>query len=447
MTQSDVSTRSAAHRTLQLYRAAKLRIPGGTQLLSKRPEMFAPDQWPAYYSRAKGAETWDLDGKRYIDMSISGIGACILGFADDDVDAAVVEAIRNGSVSSLNCVEDLELADLLCEIHPWAEMVRYGRAGGEAMAIAVRIARAHTRRDKVAFCGYHGWHDWYLAANLGNEARLDGHLLPGLEPRGVPRGLAGTALPFRYNAIDELRAIASAHRNEIAAVVMEPIRDHQPEGGFLEEVRSIATEIGAVMIFDEITAAFRMNSGGMHLRYGVNPDIAVFSKAMSNGYPMAAVIGRGEVMQSAATSFISSTHWTERVGPTAALATIRKHRRLNVGEHLNRVGLAVQDLWSRAAQKTGLQVKVSGIPPLGHLAFDGANGQAVATLYTQLMLDRGFLASKGFYASYAHREEDLPPFETAVTEVFGILQKAISRNDVEKQLRGPVAHTGFQRLT
>lgn len=434
-------------KTLELYRQAKTRIPGGTQLLSKRPEMFAPDVWPAYYSRAKGVETWDVDGNRFIDMSLSAIGACVLGFADPDVDAAVIEAIRNGSASSLNCVEDVELADLLCEIHPWADMVRYARSGGEAMTIAVRIARAHTGRDKIAFCGYHGWHDWYLSANLSDGTRLDGHLLPGLEPRGVPRALAGTAIPFRYNQIEELRNIAATHRGEIAAVVMEPIRDHEPLPGFLEEVRAIATELGAVMIFDEITAAFRMNSGGMHLRYGIAPDIAVFSKAMSNGYPMAAVVGRGAVMSSAATSFISSTHWTERIGPTAALATIRKHRRHDVGAHLTSIGSEVQQVWLRAANQTGLRVHVSGIPPLGHVGFDYENGQAVATLYTQLMLDQGFLAGKGFYASYAHTLEHVAAFETAVTEAFRTLRGHLERQDVEAQLRGAVAHTGFQRLT
>jgi glutamate-1-semialdehyde aminotransferase len=173
----------------RLYTQAKTRIPGGTQLLSKRPEMFLPDQWPSYYSRARGVEVWDLDGNKYIDMSYNGIGACVLGAADPDVDEAVKAAIDAGSMSTLNAPEEVELAELLCELHPWAEMVRYARSGGEAMAIAVRIARAKTRRDRVAFCGYHGWHDWYLAANLAEEKALDGHLLPGLEPTGVPRGL------------------------------------------------------------------------------------------------------------------------------------------------------------------------------------------------------------------------------------------------------------------
>jgi glutamate-1-semialdehyde 2,1-aminomutase len=431
----------------KLYEKARRRIPGGTQLLSKRPEMFLPEQWPSYYSKAKGVEVWDLDGNRYIDMSISGVGACILGFSDPDVDAAVHAAIDSGSMCTLNCPEEVELADLLCEIHPWAEMVRYARTGGEALAIAVRIARAHTRHDNVAFCGYHGWHDWYLAANLAHGDVLDGHLLPGLDPAGVPRGLTGTALPFRYNHVEELEAIAAAHHGEIAAIVMEPVRDHDPEAGFLERVREIAHEIGAVMIFDEVTAGFRMNCGGIHLRYGVIPDMAVFAKAMSNGYPMAAVIGVGPVMQAAQQTFISSTNWTERIGPVAALATIRKYRALNVAAHLIEIGNMVQAAWQVAAERTGLKVHVSGIPPLSHIGFEYPNGQAVATLFTQLMLDRHFLAGKAFYASFAHQEEHVSSYRDALMETFSVLAESIQKDEVEKRLLGPVAHASFRRLT
>jgi glutamate-1-semialdehyde 2,1-aminomutase len=434
-------------KTQAMGQRARTRIAGGTQLLSKRPEMFAPGQWPGYYSKAKGAETWDLDGNKYVDMSIFGVGACVLGFADPDVDAAVHAAIDAGSMATLNCPEEIELADLLCEIHPWADMVRYGRSGGEAMGIAVRIARAHTGRDKVAFCGYHGWHDWYLAANLSQGDTLDGHLLPGLDPAGVPRGLAGTALPFRYNQLDELEAIAANNPDQLAAIVMEPVRSRDPEPGFLEGVREIANRIGAVMIFDEVTSGLRMNSGGIHLRYGVSPDIAVFAKAMGNGYPIAAVIGIGSVMQAAQTTFISSTSWTERIGPVAALATIRKHRELDVASHLIATGERIQSGWQIAADGAGLKIHVSGIPPLSHVGFEYPNGQAIGTLFTQLMLERGFLAGKAFYASYAHQDVHIESYLEAVRDVFAILAAAVERNEVEKQLLGPVAHSGFHRLT
>lgn len=430
-----------------LYRKARTLIPGGTQLLSKRPEMFLPKQWPAYYSRAKGVDVWDLDGKKYIDMAYNGIGACILGACDPDVDAAVTSAVQAGSMSTLNAPEEVELAELLCELHPWAQMARYARCGGEAMAIAVRIARAATGRDRVAFCGYHGWNDWYLAANLSEEKALDGHLLSGLQPAGVPRGLIGTALPFRYNRIAELEAIVAGHGKELAAIVMEPIRDRDPDPGFLERVRELATTTGAVLIFDEITAGFRLNTGGAHLLCGVNPDVAIFAKAISNGYPMAAIIGRREIMEAAQTTFISSTYWTERIGPAAAIATIRKHRRCNVAEHLVRVGSAVRDGWETAAREAGLELDVGGIRPLGHFSFRGEQKQAAKTLFVQLMLARGFLASTAFYATYAHHDEHVKDYVVAVEEVFGEIASALSSGTLLHKLKGPVAHTGFQRLT
>jgi glutamate-1-semialdehyde 2,1-aminomutase len=430
----------------ELYRRARQRIPGGTQLLSKRPEMLLPEQWPSYYSRASGSRIWDLDGNSFVDMSYSGIGSCVLGYADPDVDEAVHTAIKAGSMSTLNCPEEVELADLLCEIHPWADMVRYTRSGGEAMAVAVRIARTHTRRDKIAFCGYHGWHDWYLAANLGSNNALEGHLLPGLSPAGVPGALGGTALPFHYNRVEELERIASEHGGELAAVVMEPVRNHPPNSGFLEQVRDIAHRCGAVLVFDEITAGWRLNSGGVHLLYGVSPDIAVFAKAISNGYPMAAIIGTGHVMQAAQDSFISSTYWTERIGPTAALATIRKHRACDVPARLIESGRKVQEIWRLAAERAGLPITVSGLPPLAHFTIDAPEAQAARTLFTQLMLGRGFLASNAFYASYAQSKEDIDAYGEATTESFAELARAIAAGTVQDMLKGPVAHAGFYRL-
>ena len=433
-------------KSLDMQKRARRRISGMTQLLSKRPEMFAPDQWPGYYSKAVGAEVWDLDGNKYVDMSISGIGANVLGYCDPDVDLAVNQAIGAGTSCSLNCPEEVELAELFCELHPWADMVRYARTGGEAMAIAVRIARVHTNREKIAFCGYHGWHDWYLASNLSGE-RLGDHLLFGLNPAGVPKGLTGTALPFHYNKISELEKIIADNHSEIAAIVMEPLRDHYPVPGFLERVREIANDIGAVMVFDEITAAMRLITGGAHLTLNIEPDIAVFAKAISNGYPMAAIIGRESVMQSAQSTFISSTYWTERIGPVAALATIRKHKRLKVAEMLIQVGKKIQTGWNKAGHRAGLRVNVGGMLPLSHFSFEYENDQAMMTLFTQLMLDEGFLASSKFYANYAHQEEHVKSYLKAVERVFAIIADAQQKGIVERQLNGPIAHSGFQRLT
>jgi len=433
-------------KSLDLQSRARKRIPGGTQLLSKRPEMFAPGQWPGYYSRAEGVHVWDLDDNKYMDMSINAAGACVLGFADRDVDLAVHAAIDAGTNCSLNCPEEVELGDLMCEIHPWADMVRYARGGGESMAIAVRIARAYAKRDRLAFCGYHGWSDWYLAANLARGDNLDGHLLPGLDPAGVPRVLAGTSFPFRFNHPEELEAIVKENKNELAAIVMEPIRDYYPTAGFLKRVREIADQIDAVLVFDEVTSAMRMNTGGVHLRLGISPDIAVFAKAIGNGYAIGAIIGKEHVMQAAQSTFISSTNWTERIGPVAALATIRKHRRVAAEEHLVALGRRVQDGWREAAESTGLQIHVSGIPPLSHFSFEHEKGQAMMTLFTQMMLRKGFLASGKFYAMYAHQLSDIESYLAATADAFQAIADALKKGEVEKRLMGPVAHSGFHRL-
>jgi glutamate-1-semialdehyde aminotransferase len=430
----------------ELYRKAKTRIPGGTQLLSKRPEMFLPENWPAYYSRAKGAQVWDLDGNMYYDMSYNGIAACILGAADPDVEEAVIAAVKAGSMSTLNAPEEVELADLLCELHPWAEMVRYGRCGGEAMAIAVRIARAYSRRDKVAFCGYHGWHDWYLAANLAQDHALDGHLLPGLDPAGVPRGLAGTSLPFRYNHAEELEAIVAQHGDEIGVVVMEPIRNLDPVPGFLAQVREICNRIAAVLVVDEVSVGWRLNTGGAHLVLGLEPDIAVFAKAISNGYPMAAIIGKRDIMQASQSTFVSSTYWTERIGPAAALATIRKHRRENVPQHLYRIGLMVRDGWRVAAERAGLPITIGGLVPMSSFAIQHKDAQAASTLFTQLMLEKGFLATKAFNTTFAHQDQVIEEYLQAAEESFGVIARALERGAARDLLKGPVAHAGFARL-
>jgi glutamate-1-semialdehyde 2,1-aminomutase len=373
-------------KSQNLYKTAKKLIPGGTQLLSKRPEMFLPELWPAYYKKAKGCEVWDLDGKKYIDMNYMGIGSCVLGYADDDVNSAVKQAIDKGSMSTLNAPEEVELAKVLCKIHPWAQMVRYARTGGEAMAVAVRIARAKTGKDKILFCGYHGWHDWYLSANLANDKSLDGHLLPGLEAKGVPRALKGTAIPFKYNDTEGFLKLIKKHKKEIAAVVMEPIREHYPQKGFLETIRKTTSKLNIVLIIDEISVGFRLNLGGAHLEFNIYPDIAVFSKALGNGFPIAAIIGRGSVMSAAQETFISSTNWTEKIGPVAALATIKKFKEKNVSKYLIETGKRVQTGWKLLAAKNKLDIEVGGIFPLSHLSFNYPNPLILKTLFTKFLL-------------------------------------------------------------
>jgi len=460
-----------------LYRLAKKLIPGGTQLLSKRPEMFAPDQWPPYHREARGCEVIDLEGRRLLDMSIMGVGACLLGYNDPEVTAAVTARIQAGSMCTLNCPEEVDLAQLLLELHPWADCARFARTGGEAMAVAVRIARAATGRDVVAVCGYHGWHDWYLAANRGGKGdrphlceapsgpsrqmgplpfsagtpgaeqdQLRAHLLPGLSPAGVPHPLAGTTLTFAYNRLEELEAIVAREGERLAAVVMEPVRAVEPQPGFLEGVRKLCDRAGAVLVFDEITIGWRLTLGGAHLRYGTLPDVAVFAKALGNGHPMAAVIGRGRTMQAAQESFISSTYWTEGVGPVAALATIRKMQRVDVPAHIAAVGTQFREGLTRLAERHGVPLRLAGFPALTTLAFDHPDALALQTLLTVRMLARGILAGAAFYPSLAHRPEHVEEYLAAADPVFAELAEAIAAGDAVRRIGGPVRHSGFARL-
>jgi len=428
-----------------LWRHAKSRIPGGSMLLSKRSEMMLPAGWPAYFDRTSGVSVWDLDGREFLDFGFMGIGTNILGYSHPKVDEAVRRTIDKGNLSTLNAPEEVWLADRLIELHPWADMVRYARSGGEACAIAVRIARAATGRDKVAFCGYHGWHDWYLAANLSDDDSLDGHLLPGLEPKGVPRALTGTSIPFRFNDLDGLRTILE-NDAEVGTIYMEVQRSAPPAPGFLEGVRDLATKHGAVLIFDECTSGFRRTLGGLHLHYGVEPDLATFGKTLGNGYAITAVIGREEVMQAAQTTFISSTFWTERIGPTAALAALEVMEEENAPARVHAIGEDMQRRWTELADAAGLSLTLGELPALSTYAIDGRDPLLVKTYLTGRLLDEGFLGGPVFYASTAHTPELMDRYADALGP---ILREIAEVDDAELAARLPngPAQSGFARLT
>jgi glutamate-1-semialdehyde 2,1-aminomutase len=419
-------------------------IPGGNMLLSKRAEMFLPEQWPAYFSRAKGCRVWDLDGRELIDMCIMGIGTNLLGYGHPEVDAAVAATVSAGNMSTLNCPEEVWLAERLVELHPWAEMARFARSGGEANAIAIRIARAATGRDTVAICGYHGWHDWYLATNLQNTSGLEEHLLPGLEPNGVPRALAGTVQPFSFNRLGQLEAIASRHA--LAAVKMEVQRTQQPDPGFLEDVRELCNRLGIVLIFDECTSGFRETFGGLHLKYGVEPDMAMFGKALGNGYAITATIGRRAVMEAAQTSFISSTFWTERIGPTAALKTLDVMERERSWEQVTAIGLELRRHWQALADRHGLTISHNGLPALTGFVIQSMNALKYKTLITQEMLKRGYLAGTSCYTSLAHTPDVIDTYLDHLDGVFALIASCEAGQSVDELLEGPVCHSGFRRL-
>jgi glutamate-1-semialdehyde aminotransferase len=429
-----------------LYKKAKKIIPGGTQLLSKRPEMFLPNLWPAYYKKAKGCYVWDLDGKKYVDVSLMGIGACPLGYANRVVNKAVKKVINNGNMTTLNSPDEVRLAEKMLSLHPWAEQVRYTRSGGEAMSVAVRIARASTGKDIVLFCGYHGWTDWYLSANLNDDKALDGHLIPGLNPLGVPRGLKGTSFPFFNNDTKGFLDLAAKYGNQVGAVVMESVRNEAPAEDFLNAVSDFCENNNIPLVIDEVTAGFRENLGGAHLKYGIKPDIAVFAKGISNGFPMAVIIGKKKYMDSAQESFISSTYWTEGIGPAAALAAITEMEKNSVQEHLVKIGSRVQNAWKTLAEKNKIEIKISGLAPLSHFDFIHQDTLYLKTLFTQLMLERGYIASNSFYISYAHKDNIIKKYISICDEVFAIIGKAIKENTYRSLLKNEVCHSGFKRL-
>lgn len=428
----------------KLWKRAKKVIPGGNSLLSKRAEMLLPEQWPAYFSKAKGHTVWDLDGNAYIDMFLFGVGTNTLGYGHPEVDEAVMNVVRDGNLSTFNAPEEVYLAERLVDMHPWAEMARFCRSGGEANAVAIRIARAASGRDKVAFCGYHGWHDWYLAANLGNEKVLAGHLLPGLEPKGVPQDLAGSIIPFTYNSISEFDAAVADP--EVGVVFMEVSRNAGPEAGFLEHVRSVSSQRGIVLIFDECTSGFRQTFGGLHKLYGVDPDMATFGKTIGNGYAVTAVIGRREIMEAAQATFISSTFWTERIGSAAALKTLEVMERERSWERITDTGMQIRRKWQELADSHGIQIDHWGLPALCGFTVKSDNALAYKTLITQEMLAKGYLAGNSVYSSLAHTPEVVDAFFDQLDNVFMLIRDCENGRDVRSIMNGPIAHAGFKRL-
>lgn len=431
----------------ELWEEAKSVIPGGNQLLSKRSERFLPGKWPAYFRYAKGCAVEDLDGNKFYDFAAMGVGSCVLGYSDPEVNKAVHRAIEMGSMSTLNSYEEVALAKELIQLHPWSGMCRFARSGGEACAIAVRIARASSGRPNVAFCGYHGWHDWYLSANLSKSSNLDDQLLPGLSSKGLPRNLASTSFPFRYNKIEQLKNILYKEKKSIGTIIMEPIREEDPKNSFLEQVRFLADENKCVLIFDEITSGFRICPGGAHLKLGVNPDIVVLGKALGNGFPISAVLGKRKIMDAAQDTFISSTFWTERIGFTAGLATIKKFKQVKAWQSLIENGRKIKTGWKEIAKELGISLNITGIDPLPNFCFNESESQLKMTIFTKEMLEQGFLASSGPYLSYAHNQAIIAKYLKACKKTLKKIREHELKNKLTTLLQGKIANMGFIRLT
>ena len=439
---------SRVPKSLELYDRAKELIAGRTHLFGRRAEMHAYGISPIYSARQQGGYFWDVDGHKYIDFNM-GAGAVLLGHAYPTVVRAVQDQAAQGTGLSINHPLELETAELLAELVPCAEMVRFCKGGGEANAVAVRIARAVTGRDKVAFCGYHGWHDWYLSANLASESTLSKHLLPGITPRGVPQQLAGTALPFEFNDLDSLHQVLDANSGEVACVILEAARSYLPEPGFLEGVRELTRQQGVVLILDEVVTGFRIARGGAQEYYNVIPDMATFAKCISNGFALGAVAGKRAVMEVAVDSFISSVYWAEATGLAAGKATLR--------EYLNQpVCTAVQDLGNafvagclRVIAECGVPATMIGLPFFPSLTFRNLAPELLdplVTLYMQETSKRGLFGGPGHFFCLQHTQSDLTTAVEIIGAALTTIRKALDEGDIPKYLECPVRQSGFRRL-
>ena len=428
-----------------LYTRAKKNIPGGNSLLSKRREMFAPELWPVYFDTAKGIEVKDIEGKVYRDFSHFSVGTNTLGYGNEYVDAAVTECIKKGNMSTLNPPEEVYLAEKLVELHPWSAMARFARSGGEANSIAIRIARAFTGKSKVAFCGYHGWHDWYLSANIQNNKNLDKQLLSGLSSVGVPKELESTAVPFIDGDLETLEHILSA--GDVAAIKMEVMRSKSPSIEYLKDIRELANKYKCLLIFDECTSGFRETFGGLHLKYDISPDLTVLGKTLGNGYAITAVLGSQPVMDASQNTFISSTFFTERIGYVAALASLEEMKNTKSWEVISKKGAFFKDKIHTLFHKYNIELNVSGMDALVSFNVNQVDSNAVKTYITQEMLKEKFLTGNLFYPSIAHSDRDINDFFESLDKVVSNLSDLFSRKEnIQDHLNGSLSHSTFQRL-
>jgi len=432
------------NKNKDLWKRAKKIIPNGNMLLSKNPDQFIPDIWPTYYSKASGVKIWDLEGNLYKDFSIMGVGTNILGYANREVDLAVKNSIKKSNMSTFNCPEEVYLAEELIKMHPWSDMVKFARTGGEANTIAIRIARAATANHTVAVCGYHGWHDWYLAANLSSNKNLDNHLLPGLKANGVPRDLKNSIYTFEYNKFDELKKLVM--EKKIGIIKMEVSRSEPPKNDFLLKVRKLCNQKNIILIFDECTSGFRETYGGLHKKYKVNPDMAIFGKAIGNGYALTAIIGKKEIMENSLSTFISSTFWTERIGSVASLKTLEIMKREKTWNYITNLGKKIKNGWKEIANNNNINIKISGLDALPLFTFESNCHLEYKTYLTQEMLKKGLLASNTIYVSTAHDENKLKDYFSILDETFNNLSKYENGSKNLKFLTNKKSKQSFKRL-
>jgi len=421
----------------KIWEEAEKIIPGGNGLLSKRPQRFLPDGWPIYYKKAKGIYIWDLSLKKYTDFSIMGVGTAILGYANDQVDKKAISAIKASINTTLNSKEEFLLAKEILKYDKFADQVKFAKAGGEAMAIATRIARTNTNKHKIVFCGYHGWHDWYISANLSDRKNLNNHLLQNLNPTGIPKILKNLMIPLKFNDYKSLKEIFLKDRNA-GILVIEGARNDYLSKNFVKTLKQVQRKYNIIVIIDEITSGWRETMGGVYKKVGIKPDMVVYGKALGNGYPISAVVGKKNIMKKSNETFISSTAWTERIGFAAALETIKFLKRKNVSKLIQKRGMKIIKNWKILAQKNDLKLKTNNFYSSPSFQFDYASeSEKLHTLFTELMLKRGYLATNYMFVTYSHSDREINKYLKNCDKVFTQIKESLflKKNILKSRIR------------
>lgn len=409
----------------EFLRRAEKVIPLGSQTFSKSKTQYPFGVSPYFIQRGAGSRVWDVDGNEYIDF-INGLAAITLGYSDPDVNQAVRAQLDQGVIYSLPHPLETEVAERIVDMVPCAEMVRFGKNGSDATSGAIRLARAFTGRDRVAFCGYHGWQDWYIGATARN--------------RGVPEAVRKLTHGFLYNDLGSLEQMLAKHPGEFAAVIMEPMNAVEPAPGFLAGVRDLTHKHGALLVFDETITGFRYSNGGAQELFGVTPDLATFGKGVANGFPLAAVAGRADIMKLMEEIFFSFTMGGEALSLAAAKATLDKLKREPVTQKLAALGREALDRTAEIIRQNSLGdvIATSGHPSWGFLNFRDAGGYSsfeIKTLFLQEVFARGVLTLGTHNISYAHSAADIDRLITVYQEVMPILADAVHNKAMKQYLR------------
>ena len=411
-----------------LWEKALKIIPGGNGLLSKRPYRLIPNLWPTYYKTSSGINVTDLDNKTYKDMSLMGVGTCTIGYSIKKIDNYVISTIKKGVNCTLNSTNKYSLAKKILKVNKFANKVKFARGGAEAINIAIRVARAKTKKDIIAFSGYHGWYDWYLSSNLSGKKNLDTYLLPNLKIEGVPKKLKGTTIAINLKLKKNLEKIKKS--KNIAAVILELCRENYENQKTIKEIEQICKKKKICLIIDEITTGWRGAQGGEYTKYNIKPDIVIYGKALGNGYTISAIVGNNKYLDKLSDTFASSTAWTERVGFAAAEATIDFFVKKKVHLHINEMGENIIKEWSRIAKKKNIKITIGNYLAIPNFKFKYKHANKLSTIFSYEMLKRGYLATNSVYLSYSHKKETIKEYLKNFEKVFDIIKKILN-NEVK----------------